>query len=373
MKSAAVVGGGVFGVTAALALARRGFRVILVDEGPIPHPLAESTDISKVVRADYGSDEIYTEMAERALAGWRDWNRKWGEPLYHETGVTFLTRSPMAQGGFEHESYQLLSRRGHRLQRLQGSEIRKRFPAWGPKWTDGYYNPEGGFAESGRVVARLAAEARAAGVDVQLRRCASLDELAADRVVVTAGSWTTDLIPTLKPSLRQIGQPVFHLQPTEKDLFDAKQFPVFGADIAQTGYYGFPINGDGIVKIANHGVGTPIHPDSDDRRVTQDQTDSLRSFLSESFPALANAPLASTRVCVYCDTKDEHFWIARSPEDPRVTVAAGGSGHAFKFAPLLGDLIADAVEDEPNPLLERFRWRPEVASKGEEAARHRDD
>src|SRR3979490_1229970 len=95
-----VAGGGIFGVTAALALRDRGHEVTLVDPGPLPHPLAESTDISKGVRIDYGADEDYTVLGERALEGWRHWNARWPAPLFHETGVTFLSRSAMQPGGF---------------------------------------------------------------------------------------------------------------------------------------------------------------------------------------------------------------------------------------------------------------------------------
>src|SRR3954468_10432220 len=113
-----VVGGGIFGLTAALAMRGRGDEVTLVDPGPIPYPLAESTDISKVVRIDYGADEDYTALGELALTRWRQWPE-----LFHETGVMFLSRAPMEPGGFEYESYALLRRRGHALDRLDAAEI----------------------------------------------------------------------------------------------------------------------------------------------------------------------------------------------------------------------------------------------------------
>src|SRR2546428_11739419 len=87
---AIIVGGGIFGVTAALELRRRGQDVVLLDPGPLPHPLAASTDISKVVRLDYGPDEDYTACMERAIEAWRGWNAQWPTPLFHETGVVFL-------------------------------------------------------------------------------------------------------------------------------------------------------------------------------------------------------------------------------------------------------------------------------------------
>lgn len=114
-----------------------------------------------------------------------------------------------------------------------------------------------------------------------------------------------------------------------------------------------------------------MHPESPQRVVTPEETAHFREFLRATFPRLAEAPIVYTRVRLYCDTWDEHLWIARDPQREGLVVAAGGSGHAFKFAPALGDIIADALEEAPNPLLRKFRWRPEVRpARGEEAARH---
>ena len=394
-RSAIVIGGGVFGVTGALTLRARGWIVTLVDPGPLPHPLAESTDISKVVRMDYGADDDYTAWMETALSRWREWNARFGEALFHETGLAFLCRAKMAPGGFEHDSYQALRRRGHTPERLDSAEIQRRFPAWNAeRFVDGYFNPVGGFAESGRVVVRLLDEARAAGVTInEGARVAALDEangvvrgvvledgvfLRADRVVLAAGSWSHHLVPSLALHLRSVGQPVFHLAPEDGALFEATRFPVFGADIARTGYYGFPITRSGVVKIANHGVGRAMHPESTARAVTPVEEAALRTFLRDAFPALASAPLASSRVCVYGDTLDEHFLIAPVPDHEGLILAAGGSGHGFKFAPVLGDFIADAAEGK---VIAKFRWRPDLASgdgaagagvhaRGEEASRH---
>ena len=93
----------------------------------------------------------------------------------------------------------------------------------------------------------------------------------------------------------------------------------------------------------------------------------MREFLSDSFPSLADAPVVFTRVCFYCDTKDGDFWIAPDPDRTGLTIAAGDCGHGFKFAPVFGGIIADAIEGKVNP---KFRWRPEVkAGAAKEAAR----
>ena len=381
-----VVGGGIFGLTTAIELSLRGHDVHVFDPGPIPHPLAESTDISKVVRLDYGADEDYAALGEQSLDGWRRWNAECRDadhpPVFHETGVTFLSRSPMQPGGFEHDSYATLRRRGHALERLDAAAIAARFPAYRPGvYVDGYFNPVGGWAEASNVVRFLARRAQLLGIEMRDARVDRIVEdgviaggiaIAADLIVVCCGAWAPRLVPELAASLRAIGQPVFHIKPDDPSLFEAARFPVFGADISRTGYYGFPANRDGIVKIANHGVGIEVHGDSE--RVTNaEQERALRDFVRESFPALGDAPIVHTRLCVYCDTVDEHFWIARHPERDNLVVATGGSGHAFKFGPALGAVIADIALGEPHPLAPKFRWRPELATKSRgDAARHID-
>ncbi len=362
-----IAGGGIFGVTAANALVDRGHAVTLCDPGPLPHPLAESTDISKVVRCDYGGDVLYTELGERSLEGWRRWNERF--PLFHETGVMFLSRAPMQPGGFEHDSFALLHARGHEIERLDAAAIADRYPAYHPgAFVDGYFHAEGGWVEAGAAVFALARWARARGVEIR-EHCAITEltrdgaragdeRIDADRVIVCAGSWTQQLLPELAGSLRAIGQPVFHFRPADPGPFEAARFPVFGADIAHSGYYGFPLAA-GVVKISNHGAGREISPtERDSVDVTDAQRDHIRDFVRETFPGLADAPIVHTRCCVYGDSLDGHFWISPHPARSNVIVAAGGSGHAFKFAPVLGDLIADALEGRVVP---RFRWRTELS------------
>jgi glycine/D-amino acid oxidase-like deaminating enzyme len=419
MSQMIVVGAGVNGVTAAIELKKRGHDVLLLDPGPLPHPLAASTDISKVVRAAYGGDEEYTALAERSIKLWRQWNEEFGTELYHETGVMFVRRRQMEPGDFEYESLKLLERRGVNVARVDASELSRRFPAWNSElYRDGVREIGAGYAESGRAVAVLIERAKALGVELRTgSRFVCLDEdhgrvkgimieenkqvisrdrernrqisgqdsevarrdpsvslgmtiLSADRVVMAVGAWTPYLLPFTKKFFRATGQPVFHLRPSEPELFEPKRFPVFGADITSTGYYGFPINRDGLVKIANHGPGREMSPSSSERVVTAEDEKSLREFLGSTFPSLLDAPIVYTRVCMYCDTHDGHFWIAPDPDREGLIVAAGDSGHGFKFAPVLGDIIADSVEGKENPLLKKFRWRPEVhAGSGTDAAR----
>ncbi|MCC6187459.1 MAG: FAD-dependent oxidoreductase, partial [Anaerolineales bacterium] len=155
------------------------------------------------------------------------------------------------------------------------------------------------------------------------------------------------------------------------DLLAAERFPPFCANVSNTGYYGFSAQPRaGVVKIANHDLGRHMAPDASGRTVTESENEQLRAFPRASLPLLAEAPILHMRACLYCDTWDGYLWIAADPARPGLVLATGGSGHAFKFAPLLGDWIAGAVEGRPNPLLANFRGRASGRPRrSQEAAR----
>jgi glycine/D-amino acid oxidase-like deaminating enzyme len=383
MARVLVIGSGVFGVSAALALVSRGWRVDLLDPGPVPRPEAASTDISKIVRMDYGTDTLLTELMERALPLWRASKVRWGEELYHEDGFLLLSRSLFAPGGFEHDSLATLTARGHALDRFDSGTLASRFPAWTAScYPDGYFNPQAGWVESGRVMSRMIDDAKAAGVRVltgdgvaQLAEddarvtgvvTTSGQQIYADVVLIAAGAWTPLLAPHLTGVMWPVAQPVFHLRPRDPHPFRPPRFTVWAADIAETGWYGFPANASGIVKIANHGPGRRVHPDAP-RVIEACDEARLREFLRENLPGLAEAPLASSKTCLYSDSFDGDFFIGRDPDRPGLAVASGDSGHGFKFAPVLGEVIADAIEGKPSRFTARFGWRTKATRKAEGA------
>ena len=252
-----IVGGGTFGMSAAIELCRRGYGVELFDPGPIPHPLAATTDISKVLRMDYGSDEEYMILMEQAFPIWEAWNRVWDVPLWHETGFVVMTKEEMKAGSFELESFRLLQKRGHRVDRLNSDQLKRRFPAWNAEtYRDGYFNPRAGWAESGRILEWLYVEAKRLGARIHTgRKFAQLldkdsqvigiqtddnERYYADFVIVAAGAWTPHLLPYLRDVLWTIFQPVFHFEVPDMELFSAPKFIVWAADISNTGWYGFP-------------------------------------------------------------------------------------------------------------------------------------
>jgi glycine/D-amino acid oxidase-like deaminating enzyme len=164
-----------------------------------------------------------------------------------------------------------------------------------------------------------------------------------------------------------IAQDLFHFRTGLVERFQPPLFPVFTADVGRTGWYGFPAKTDGTIKIANHGPGRRIDP-SGERVVQADSEVKFRRFFADTFPDLAPAPKIYERVCFYCDTFDGDFWIDRDPQHEGLVVASGGSGHAFKFAPVIGPLIADVVEGL-NPAAARTAWRDPNAQDRRRALR----
>lgn len=379
-----VVGAGAFGVAAALELRRRGHRVTLVDPGPLPHPAASSTDINKFVRMDYGADDLYTDLGAMALERWDRWNAEWPVAPYRESGLLVLAGRAMAAGSFEYDSFVRVAARGAAPERLDAPSSLDRFPAWArvaERYPDGYFNPRAGWAASGEVVAQLVRLAIAEGVAVRegaavarlLERGSRVvgveltggDTIEAGATVVAAGAWTPALLPSLGDRMWTTGQPVFYLRVADPDAYRPPRFPCWAADISRTGWYGFPVNDEGLVKIANHGPGRRVHPD-EPRDVTAAELERLGEFLAANLPDLAGAEIASTRLCLYCDSWDGNFYIDHVPGHPGLVVAAGDSGHGFKFTPVLGEIIADVVEGRPNAFAPRFAWREPgaVASEG---------
>jgi len=372
-----ILGGGVFGLTAAIELAKRHYKVGLLNPATIPHPEAASNDISKIVRMEYGSDKMYFQMAKESIKGWRKWNELFGEELYHEIGFLMLGQQSLDSEyqQFEKASLEQLKTHDFAVERLNRITLKKRFPAINSSiYEEASFNPIGGYVESGRAIEKLADYARTLGVSIQEKQTAhelvvENNQLKAvktredstftcDHAVVAAGAYSPYLLSELQPFMQPTGHPIFWLRPENSSLFSTSNLPVFTADIANTGWYGFPYHPkQGVVKIAKHSKGQVVHPNRDERTVTQAAIEDMRNFVKVSFPILADAPLIYTRLCLYTDTLDGHFWIDQHPEIKGLSVSTGGSGHAMKMAPVLGAITADVMEGKPNVWCERFKWR----------------
>ncbi len=332
-----VVGAGVMGLAAAFELARRGHRVTVHERDVVGNELASSTDRSKVFRLAY-PDPYYVDLGRRALPLWRELERRSGERLLDQCGVLYLD---VARREAE-ETDAALAAIGAPHELLAGSAIERRFPAFRvPPATLGAWDPSGGFVRAERAVAALARLVRAEGVEIREHDAVRPLELDSDAVVVAAGPWSRALLPDLP--LRTTLQETVYATPLEPGAFTPERFPVFIE--SHSGFYGFPAHADGAVKLALHRRG-PAHPALESQaEASAEFIAGARGFWRAFVPALASAPIARSRVCVYNDTPDEDFLIGRHRSG--VMLCTGFSGHGFKFAPLVGRLVAQLVCAEP--------------------------
>ena len=335
----AVVGGGIMGLATALELARRGERVVVHERDIVGNPLGASTDRSKVFRFAY-PDPFYADLGRRALALWREIETESGEPLLEQCGLLYLDTA-----GVEAEAVDsALATIGAPHELLDGRAITQRFPSFTvPDGTRAAFDPSGGFVRADRAVAAFARRARDAGVDIREHDPVIdlLDELRDGPVVLAAGPWSPALHPGLP--IRTTVQETVYARPRQAAPFAAGRFPVFIE--ARSGYYGFPLHADGAVKLARH---KPVveHPAlSQQGPASAAFVEECRSFWRTFVPELADATIASSRLCIYDNTPDEDFLIGRASSG--VVLCTGFSGHGFKFAPIVGRLCAQIVCGEP--------------------------
>lgn len=349
----AVIGLGAMGSAALFHLARKGQRVIGVERFEPGHDRGSSHGESRAIRLGYSEHPSYVPLVRRAFENWRDVEKITGETILTTTGILEAGKpgSPMVAGslaacrlhGLEHEE-------------LSAADIMARFPAFElPENYTGIWQPEGGFLrpELGNALhLKLAEQAGAeivTGAQVlaietgpsSIRVILPGRVIEAGSVVVTAGAWIADLVPDLKPHLRIDRQAVCWYEPLKPALFGVGVLPVFMVDGADDLVYGFPdFAGTGLKCASHHGSGPLLH--ADDLRQDAGPADEARTrrFLERYLPAAAGR-LRAMKTCMYTMTPDEDFVIDRLPSDPRIVVASACSGHGYKFASVIGEVLAD--------------------------------
>jgi sarcosine oxidase len=170
-------------------------------------------------------------------------------------------------------------------------------------------------------------------------------EYVAERVVLAAGSWTGELVARLRPFAIPERQVVGWFEPTDPLIFAADQFPVFNAQVDEGHYYGFPVDASGGVKVGRyHHLEERVDPTTYDREIHPRDEAVLRAFVARYLPAAAGR-MVRAETCLFTNSPDEHFIIDQLSETPPVVVAAGFSGHGFKFCSIVGEVVADLVLD----------------------------
>ncbi|KAH6913947.1 FAD dependent oxidoreductase [Coprinopsis sp. MPI-PUGE-AT-0042] len=389
-----ILGCGCFGASTAYHLLQRGFKdVTILDKSQIlPAPDAASNDINRIVRSSY-ADSFYSQLALEAIREWKK-ETEWID-TYHESGVVVLgfpaklsnasaenrptgEHIPYAEAALENDR-QL----GARVVPLKGT---KDFVSVFPPLVSlasfenktGYLNRDGGWADAGQGLSLMIEKVKSLGGKVLAGKpfkelvtdggrctkvlCYDGSEHEADHVVVATGSWTPSLFKDslgLKDIFLATGQCVamMQLSPEEGDKY--RDCPVV-LDF-DTGFYVFPPNADNILKMAIHSAGfthtvnnvstprTAVSHPSDGAAIPKVQLEQMRESLAGIYPEFKDKAFSTTRLCWYNDSPDGEWVISKHPSVEGLMLATAGSGHGYKFLPVIGRLVADLLEDKLNP------------------------
>ena len=350
----AVIGAGVFGAWTAHHLRHAGHHVTLVDMAGPANDRASSGGESRMTRAAYGKDDIYTRMAHASLAQWQALSAVAGLPILHRCGVLFLFDRD--------EPYLADSLAAHRrlglpTEALDPTAMARRFPMIDFSGiVAGLFEPGFGALMARRAVQTLVArfiadggtyltgqvEPPSGGGRLASIRLASGEAIVADGFVFALGPWLPKLFPTL------LGQRIvatrqevfFFAAPAGDRRFLPRAMPGWadfnGGDI----FYGFPdLEGRG-VKFAHDAHGIEIDPDTQSHRFSEAALADITAFRDHRFPSLRGAALTETRVCQYENSSNGDFLIDRHPDLANAVLVGGGSGHGFKHGPEVGRLAA---------------------------------
>ena len=349
-----VVGLGAMGSAAAAHLARRGQRVLGLDQFPPAHDRGSSHGRSRIIREAYFEHPSYVPMVWRSYELWTDLERTSRRHLFKQTGGLMIGRpdTDLVRGALE-------SARIHHLAHevLDAAAIRRRFPVFEPDdEMIGVWEPRAGVLAPEECVLALLDQASKAGADLRhdervlgwsagpgrvgVETAAGRFEAA--HLIITAGPWAPVLLADLNVPMTIERQVIAWFRPVRlDDAFAPDRCPIHIWHVGRRMFYGFPALDAGGVKIAEHAAGDPTTADGIRREIAPDEIQEIRDdFVARYVPA-ANGELVLTTVCMYTMTPDTHFVIDRHPRHPHVTIACGFSGHGFKFAPAVGEILAD--------------------------------
>ena len=358
-----VIGTGGIGSAAAFHLAQRGLRVCGLDRFPVAHDRGSSHGQTRLIRQAYYEHPDYVPLLQRAYALWRELEQQAQRSLLVESGLVMAgpPEGTVIAGA-------LHAARLHRLtvEQLPGTEARRRWPMfdWPDAW-DVVFEPTGGYLHVEACVHAHTDAARRAGArfvhDVVVHNWTadrggvtvrtSRGTWQADRLVLTPGAWAGDLLQLPAVPLQVLRKPLFWFTPTGGDAsaFVAASCPCFAFDTPGGFYYGFPaLDGRG-VKMAEHTGGDPVDdPLTVDRTRQDHELARIEQFRRVHLPRL-QGDCTGHAACLYTMSPDQHFLIGCHPQHARVVVAAGFSGHGFKFASVMGEVVADLVMSGATP------------------------
>jgi sarcosine oxidase len=358
---AIVIGVGGMGSAAVYHLARRGQHALGLEQFDIPHDRGSSHGTNRIIRLAYWEHPSYVPLLRRAYELWRELEHRAGERLLIITGG--IDAGPE---GCKTVAGSLLSCDLHHLphETMTAAELHRRFPGYRlPPDMIAVYQPDGGFVMSERAIVAHVTVAQALGAEIRAREPVvaweagsggvrvrtSRDTYTADRLIITAGPWTAGLVPALAQAAVPERQVLLWAQPLRPEYFQPATFPVFNMESPEGRFYGFPVYGIPGFKIGKyHHRLERTGPDTVDREIHPEDETVLRDGIRRYFPD-ADGPTMAMTTCLFTNSPDEHFILDRHPDHANVCLAAGFSGHGYKFCSVVGEITAGLALDGRSP------------------------
>jgi sarcosine oxidase len=357
---AIVAGLGAFGAAAAAALARRGARVLGLDRYGPPHAMGSSHGRTRIIREAYFEAPFYVPLVRKAYEAWTALEAERGKELLRVTGglVVGPGEGELVRGA-------LASVREHGLEHelLDPAGLARRFPALSVSGSEvGVLEARAGVLAAEDCVAALLDVARAAGAELRAGEALEAWEVRkgdvvvrttertyrSGRLVLALGPWLGRHLGAELPAGLEVERQVVHwFAPPDGSPAPGHEPATIWEYEPGRLFYTIPDVGDG-VKAAIHHEGSPTDPELDPRQATADDREAARALLCRLLPGAAGRLLRSS-VCLYTNTSDRNLLVGPHPREPHVVLAGGGSGHGFKFAPVVGELVAGFVLEGPPP------------------------
>ena len=354
-----VIGVGCMGASACASIAQRGVKVLGIEQYTIPHDMGSSGYQSRIFRIAYYEHADYVPLLKEAHAGWHELNQVADQTVFHETGGLYM--GPQGGDFVEHSQS---SAKAHDLEfeRMDAKAIRNRFPVFNiPDSFAGIFEQPAGIVFPERAIEAQARIARKHGAELledtrvnswkEEDGCITVESsggtFTCDRLVICSGAWTQKLCPDLPLSVSR--QVIGWMQTSDPELITWPNLVTWAIELPdQSLLYGFPLmdqlDGPAGFKMARHLPGETSDPDTMDRTPREDEESSFLEYAKQHLPSIIGE-ITDLKICLYTNTPDKHFIIDHHPEHDNVFIAAGFSGHGFKFQPIVGRILADLAID----------------------------
>lgn len=356
-RQAIVLGVGGVGSAALYELSRRGVNTLGIDRFPPGHDRGSSHGQTRIIRQAYFEHPDYVPLARLAFQRWRELEACSGQQLLRQTGL--LQVGPPT-GHVLQGVHTSATRHNLEVEELSQQEIEKRFPGLRvPPDLVGLYEVQAGYLRVEHCVETHVQEAQKLGAELKIGETVesvrptgsgvevmtNVTRYTADMAVITAGPWAGDLLAELNLSLQVQRKASFWFPPLDNSYRVEAPCPAFLYELPEGVFYGIPQLDQRGIKVAEHSGGRPTSdPLHVDRNLDPEELVKVQRFVGSCLPKLSTA-YQEHAVCMYTMTPDEHFIVDRHPLASQIVIAAGLSGHGFKFTGVLGQALADLLLD----------------------------